>query len=112
MPCKKKNVERILKQYQLPSENNDLQSFIDTKRVDMMEQAISSIEYALDNNLPLVELYQFKDSEFVVMVSDKEFLTNLEHIYDYYIINEMYELCKRVVGLKKRLGSTLKLNET
>jgi len=112
MPRKKKNVESILKQYQLPSENKDLQNFIDSKRVDMMEQAVSSIEYALNNNLPLVELYQFKDSEFVVMVSNKEFLTNIEHIYDYYINNEMYELCERVVGLKKRLGSTLKLNET
>jgi len=112
MPRKKKNVNPILKQYQLPSENKDLQSFIDSKRVDMMEQAISSIEYALDNDLPLVELYQFKNSEFVVMISDKEFLTNLEHIYDYYINNEMYELCKRIVGLKKRLSSTIKLNET
>ena len=112
MPRKKKTVEQTLKQYQLPSENKDLHNFINSKRVDMMEQAVSSIKYALDNNLSLVELYQFKDSEFVIMVSDKEFLTNLEHIYDYYINNEMYELCKRVASLKKRLSSTLKLNET
>lgn len=112
MTCKKKNVESVLKQYQLPSENKDLQKFIDSKRIDMMEQAVSSIEYALNNNLSMVELYQFKNSDFVVMISDKEFLVNLEHIYDYYINNEMYELCKRVVDLKKRLGSTLKFNET
>lgn len=78
----------------------------------MMEQAVSSIEYALDNNLPVVEIFQFNDSDFVVMLSDKDFLLNLDHIYNYYIQNEMYEYCGRVMGLKKRLGTIVKLNET
>jgi hypothetical protein len=112
MARKKKQTEPILKQYQLPSEDNDLKKFIDVKKVDMMEQTVSSIEFALDNNLPIVEIFQFHNSEFVVMLSDKDFLPNLEHIYDYYIQNEMYEFCSRVVDLKKRLGTTVKLNET
>jgi len=78
----------------------------------MMQQTVASIEYALDNNLPVVEIFQFTGSEFVVMLSDKDFLPNLEHIYNYYLNHEMYEFCGKVLGLKNRLGHTIKLNET
>ena len=112
MAQKKKQVKLFLKQYPLPSGEDDLRSFINIKKTDMMEQTVDSIEYALNNNLPTVEIFQFKDSEFVIILSDKEFLLNLEHIYDYYVSNEMYEFCGRVLNLKKRLGTTVKLNET
>jgi hypothetical protein len=111
MPRKKKYIEPILRQYTLPSGENDLRQFIDAKKTDMMEQAVASIEYAVDNHLKAVELFQFKDSEFVIMLSEKDFLLNLDHIYDYYITNEMYELCRRVINLKKKLGIMIKLNE-
>lgn len=96
-------------QYLLPSSDQDLKNFIDSKKIDMMEQTIDSIEYAVANKMPMVEVFQFKNSEFVVLISNKDFLINLEHIYDYYMENEMYELCGRVVYLMKYLSGIIKL---
>ena len=112
MPRRKKHIDPILKDYELPSRDNELKTHIDTKKIDMMEQAVSSIEYAVDNHLSMIEIFQFRNSEFVVMVSEKDYLTNIDYIYDYYIQNEKYELCDRVYNLRKKLGSTIKLNET
>ena len=112
MARKKKHDGPVLQEYLLPSADIALRKFITDKKVDMMQQAIASIEYAINNNLSVVEIFQFTGSDFVVMLSDKDFLPNLEHIYDYYLINEMYEFCERVLGLKKRLDITIKLNET
>lgn len=104
----------ILKKYCLPSTDKDIRVFINSKKTEMMEQAISSIEYAVDNNLPVVEIFQFKNSDFVILLSDNDYLPNVEHIYNYYLENEMYEFCGRALNLKKRLsgdGSVFKLNQ-
>jgi len=112
MARKKKLVDSVLKNYPLPSGEEELRKFIESKKIDMMEQTVASIEYALDNKLSAIEIFQFKDSEFVIMLCDKEFLPNLDHIYEYYLSNEMYEFCGRVQNLRKRLGTIVKLNET
>jgi hypothetical protein len=93
--------------YVLPSDNKQLQSFIEKYKVDMTEQVVSSIEFAVKHNLPIIEVFQFKDSKFVVTVAPKEFDTNLENIYKFYLQAEHYELCKRVVKLRQKLGKTL-----
>jgi hypothetical protein len=111
MTQKKKQVNPVLKHYFIPADENELRQFINAKKSDMMEQTVDSIEYALNNNLPAIEIFQFKDSEFVVVLFDKEFLLNLDHIYNHYLSNEMYEYCGRVMDLRKKLGNTVKLND-
>jgi hypothetical protein len=102
MPAKKiKNVSPPL--YVLPSENKELQTFSQKFKIDMMEQVIGSIEFAVEHNLPLIEVFQFKNSDFVITLSEKDYLTNLENIYSYYMKNEKYEHCSRVVRLQKTL---------
>ncbi len=93
--------------YVLPSSNQELQIFVDKYKVDMMEQVVSSIEFALKHNLPLIEVFQFKDSKFVVTISPKEFDVNLEAIYNFYLKSEHYELCGRVVKLRNKLKAQL-----
>lgn len=95
--------------YVLPSDNEKLQAFISKYKVDMTEQVVSSIEFALNHKLPLIEVFQFKNSKFVVTVSTEEFDINLENIYNYYLETEKYELCKRIVQLREKLNK--KLNE-
>lgn len=89
--------------YVLPSDINELKNFIDRYKIDMTEQVISSIEFALKHNLPIIEVFQFKDSKFVVTVSPKEFDINLENIYRFYLESEQYELCGRVAELLKKV---------
>lgn len=99
--------------YILPSDNKDLQSFSQKFKVDMMEQVVGMIEFAVDNDLPLVEIFQFKNSDFVITLSEKDYLPNIENIYAYYMKNENYEHCSRVVRLQKTLKekSTLHTDE-
>jgi hypothetical protein len=93
--------------YVLPSGTKELQSFISKYKIDMMEQVISSIEFAIKNNLPTVELFQFKGSQFIVTISPPEFEENLKNIYDYYLKNEKYEFCDRIVKLLDKLNKNL-----
>lgn len=90
--------------YILPSDNEDLRTFCRRNKVDMMEQVVSSVEYALLHNLPMVEVFQFKKSHFVLTLPKEEFEANLDHIYSFYMESELYELCGRVVRLQTLLA--------
>jgi hypothetical protein len=95
--------------YVLPSDNDELCDFIKKYRTEMSEQIISAIDYAIKNNLPMVEVFQFKNSDFVITLSKPQFREHLDHIFSYYMDNEKYELCTRVTRLQSEL--TNKPNE-
>ena len=100
----KKKITNPFVEYILPSENIELQSFIKKFKIEMMEQVVASIEHAIKNQLPLIEVFQFKNSDFVITLSEKDYLTNLENIFSYYMQQETYEYCPRVL----RLQTTIK----
>jgi len=99
----KKSSIALLVNYVLPSDNEQLKTFTRQYKLDMMEQVIGSIEYALANEMPLIEIFQFKNSDFVITIAEKDYLSNLANIFDYYMKREMYENCPRVVRLQKTL---------
>jgi hypothetical protein len=98
---KKVQVENEL--YVLPSPNDEMRKFVNKFKVDMMEHVVSSIKFAVENKLPIVEVFQFKNSPFVVTIAEKEFGTNLDHICNFYKEHEIYELCPRVEQLRETL---------
>ena len=89
--------------YVLPSDSKELQSFAQKHKIDMMEQIVDSIEFAVENKLTLIEIFQFKNSDFVITISEKDYLANIDNIYTYYMKSEAYENCQRVVRLQKTL---------
>ena len=93
--------------YIIPSNNDEMWAFVLKFKIDMMENVISSIKFAVEHKLPMVEVFQFKNSSFVVTINKKEFMPNLSHIRQYYMEHEMYELCTKVDALCE----TLKKNE-
>jgi hypothetical protein len=98
----KKKLDTTIKEnetYVLPSPNEEMRSFVNKFKVDMMEHVVSSIKFAIENKLPIVEVFQFKNSPFVVTINENEFEVNLSHIKKYYMDNEMYELCPRITHL-------------
>ena len=80
-----------------------MRDFVKKFKIDMMEHIITSIKFAVENKLPIVEVFQFKGSPFVVTISAKEFEPNLAHINQFYLDHQIYELCPRVEGLRELL---------
>ncbi len=89
--------------YILPSPNEEMKSFVSKFKVDMMEHIISSIKFAMENKLPIIEVFQFKNSPFVITISEKEFGSNLAHIHKFFMDKEIYELCPKIEELQKIL---------
>jgi len=87
----------------LPSEDSELKSFIEKNKTKMMENVLNSIEYSLDNDLSSVEVFRFKQSDFIITLNRDCFLENVENIYKHYIENQEYELCPRVKNINFRL---------
>lgn len=104
---KTKSVIKENELYILPSLNDEMRKFVNKFKVDMMEHIIGSIKYAIENKLSIVEVFQFKNSPFVVTIAKKEFSANLDHIGKFYADNQIYELCPRI----EQLRETLKKNE-
>ena len=98
---------KINESYVLPSPSEDMRTFINKFRVDMMEHIVASIKFAIENKLHMVEVFQFSDSPFVVTINSREFEANLVHINKFYMDNEMFELCPRV----EQLRNLIKKNE-
>jgi hypothetical protein len=108
MPNKKVSIN--FNPYILPADINELKCFIEKYKTNMTEHAVSSIECAIKERLPLIEVFQFKNSQFVITISSQDFESNLDQFYKFYMDTEQYELCTRVVKLKSMLSSKSKQN--
>ena len=56
----KKQPSLELEFYILPSDNNEMRKFLSKFKVDMMEHVISNIKFAVENKLPIVEVFQIQ----------------------------------------------------
>ena len=88
---------------ELPSDNDVMAAYIQKNKFRLTEKALSSIEYAVTNNLPFVEVFGFNNSDFIIAIAEKDYLLNVDHIYKFYLETEKYELCPRVVRLQTLL---------
>jgi hypothetical protein len=93
----------MLNTYIIPTINEDMRTFVSKFKLDMMDHAVDAIRHAVDNNLDLIEVYNFKDSPYVVTITKKEFEKNIEYIYNYCFENENYEVCGKIKELQKRM---------
>lgn len=89
--------------YILPSDYSELQSFSRKFKTDMMEHVVDSIQTAVLDGLTFVEVFQFKNSDFVITLSDKDYLTNLDNIFIHFLKNENYEYCDKLIRLQKTI---------
>lgn len=107
---RKKNKKSMVKQnipMILPSDNEIMEFYIKRNKIKLTEQTLSSIEYAVNNKLSFVEVFGFNNSNFIITIAEKDFLQNVNHIYNFYLETERYELCPRVVRLQTLLLNTI-----
>lgn len=87
----------------LPSDYDEMESFILQNKVKLTEQIVLSVQYALDNNVSSIEVFNFKNSDFIVILERSSFEENLNNILDFYIKTEKYEFCEKLIKLKNQL---------
>jgi hypothetical protein len=87
----------------LPSNYEEMELFIKNNKVKLTEQIVLSVQYALSNGFSSVEVFNFEDSDFIVILDQSTFKDNIDNIFDYYIKSEQYEFCDRLVKLKKQI---------
>jgi hypothetical protein len=105
---RKKNTKSIVDENVpmiLPSDNEIMKAYIQKNKIQLTEKTLSSIEYAVNNKLPFVEIFGFKNSDFIIAVSENDYLENVNNIYSFYLETENYELCSRIVKLKTLLNN-------
>jgi hypothetical protein len=87
----------------LPSDYEEMEIFIQNNKVKLTEQIVLSVQYALSNGFSSVEVFNFEDSDFIVILDQSAFKDNIDNIFEYYIKTEQYEFCDRLVKLKKQI---------
>lgn len=103
---RKKNTKLVIDEnipMVLPSDNKIMEAYIKKNKIRLTEKALSSIEYAINNKLPFIEVFSFNNSSFIIAIAEKDYLLNVDHIYNVYLESENYELCPRVVRLQTLL---------
>ena len=97
---KKSDVSEI-EPYVLPSSNDSMKTFIGKFKTDMMVHIVDIIEFAINNDVPVIELFRFKDSDYVITISKREYEPNLKHINEYFKKINMIEMCSKIEKLYK-----------
>ena len=107
---KKKSGSKVKSKYQvveLPSNNQEMESYVLANRLEINEKIINSIEYAVKNKLAGVEVFCFKGSNLVVVLHRKDFKESLENIYEFSMNKEKFEVCirvKKLIDLVNKFG--------
>lgn len=95
---------------ELPINAIDMETYIENNRSTINEMLIKSFDYAVRKNFTGVEVFCFKDSNYVVIVNQKDFKDNLQNIFDYSLKNEHFEICakaKKVIELIDKFSFVL-----
>ena len=102
---KTKNTKATYNPATLPAEFVAMDNFLSKNKFAVTQQVVNSIEYAIQNNLDVVEVFNFKNSDYTILLPKKSFARDLENIYKYYIESEKYEFCNQVLNLKNQLSN-------
>ncbi len=87
----------------LPSDYDEMEKYIIKNKTALTKKVVDSIEYALKNKLTDVEVFKFKNSDYIVLLNVLSFKENLDFIFNYYIETEQYEYCDNVRKVQKLL---------
>ena len=94
-------VHKVLK---LPSDFNEMESFIISNKSMLTEHVIDCIEYAVKNKLNSINIFNFNTrGGFYISLKYETFLENIKMIYQFYISEELYENCERIVDLQNKI---------
>lgn len=97
---KSKNTYEVI---ELPSKNDEMEKYLDIHRKEINAGVLNNIEYAIKNRMAAVEIFSFKNSNFVVIMNRKDFKENLQNVIDFSMKNHDYEVCEKAKKVMQRL---------
>lgn len=100
---KKSSNTNSYKVIELPSNNDEMEKFLDDNRVKINEKIVNSIDHALKKRLAAIEMFRFKNSNFIVLINRKDFKENLENIFNFSLDNENFEICGRAKKVMEKI---------
>jgi len=87
----------------LPSDFSEMDLFLRKNKFKLSQHVVASIDHAIKNKLTNIEIFKFKNSDYVIVLFETTFEQELKNIYEYYIKEELYESCNQVIDIQKRL---------
>ena len=66
-------------------------------------ETYKAIEYAIENNLPTVEVFKLWNLGYMVLISENQYKEVLNHILPVFEEEEEYDECLKIKNLIKRL---------
>lgn len=87
----------------LPSDNVEMENFIEKNRNKLFADVVDAIDYALTKKMKVVEVFNFDKSSFVVVISLKDFRDNLDNIFKSSLEVENYELCGKIKTIIEKM---------
>lgn len=103
---KKSGSKKVKNKYEvieLPSKNDEMEKYLDLNRKEINRRVLNNIEYAIKNKMLVVEIFSFKNSNFVVMMNRKDFKENLQNIAEFSMKSKDYEVCKKAKQAIRKL---------
>lgn len=97
-----KKIKKKLPNIVLPTNNMDMEKFIVENKFELYKSIVDSVEYALDTKHVVIKLFEFADSPFVILLNQRDYRENLEHIFNMCMESEKYELCSRIKTLLEK----------
>jgi hypothetical protein len=80
---------------ELPTGSLAMEHYLNKYRRDINDTLIDSFDYAIKKRFNGIELFCFENSNYIIIVNDKDFRDNIQNIFDYSLKNEDYDICTR-----------------
>lgn len=89
---------------QLPSNNDEMEKYLDVHRKEINSRMVDNISYAIKYRLSAVEIFSFKNSNFIVLMNRRDFKENLQNILDFSMKQDDYATCIKTRKVMDRLN--------
>jgi hypothetical protein len=99
----KKSYNKKHQVIELPSNNDEMEKYLDEHRKEINETMVDSIDYAVRKRMSTIEVFKFKNSNFIVVVNRKDFKENLENIFNFSLNHEHFEVCGKAKMVMEKM---------
>jgi hypothetical protein len=89
----------------LPNSDIEIEKYTNNNRETIFIHIADCIDHAIDNSEDMVELFSFIGTQYYVILHNKDYLQSLEHVFGYFMENELYEHCQKIKNIKDKLVS-------